>query len=87
MLGIYLRQGGSAPRPGETLAGRNGMIDKATRERVLERFPMLQSLPAAEFDGLMSSATYVKAPAGGVMFDEGEPCRGIPLLLSGKVAW
>ena len=59
------------------------MIDKAIRRRVLEQYPMLKSLPAVDLDRLLASAAYVKAPAGAVMFDEGEACQGFPLLLSG----
>jgi CRP/FNR family transcriptional regulator len=60
------------------------MIDKATRDRVLEQYPILQALPIADLEGLLSSAAYIKAPAGAVMFEEGEPAMGFPLLLSGN---
>ena len=60
------------------------MIDKATRDRVFQHYPVLQGLPAVELDDLLASATYMKVPAGAVMFDEEQPCMGFPLLLSGK---
>ena len=44
---------------------------------------MLASLAPGELDRLLAAATYMKLPAGAVMFDEGEPCRGFALLLSG----
>ncbi len=59
------------------------MLDAAIRERVLSRYPILGSLPPNELDLLLASAILVKAPAGAVMFDEDEDCRGFGLLLSG----
>ncbi len=59
------------------------MIDKAVRHRVLEQYPMLQSLPAVDLERLLASAAYVKAPPGALIFDEGEAGEGFPLLLSG----
>ena len=59
------------------------MIDYAIRRRILEQYPMLQSLPAAELDRLLAAAAYMKAPAGALMFDDGQACQGFPLLLSG----
>jgi len=61
------------------------MIESQTRALTLECYPMLRSLPAAELDDLLSSAAFMRAPAGTVMFDENQPCRGFPLLLSGSV--
>jgi CRP/FNR family transcriptional regulator len=45
---------------------------------------MLAFLPLAELDALMSHASYMKVPAGTVMFDEEQPCGGFPLVLSGS---
>ncbi len=57
------------------------MIDSDTRSRVLQLYPMLQELPAAE----LALASLMLIPAGTVMFDEDQPCQGFPLLLSGSL--
>lgn len=59
------------------------MIDNAIRRRVLDQYPTLKNLPAAELDRLLAAAAYMKAPAGALMFDEGQACQGFPFLLSG----
>src|SRR5438105_4184550 len=60
------------------------MIDAATQERILRHYPMLRGLPDRELADLLASATYMKVPAGTVMFDEDQPCMGFPLVLSGS---
>jgi CRP/FNR family transcriptional regulator len=60
------------------------MIDAAIRELVLRSYPMLCELPAPTLDELLVNATYMKVPAGTLMFDESQPCMGFPLLLSGS---
>lgn len=60
------------------------MIDPAIQDLVLQSYPMLRELPARTLDELMASATYMKVPAGAMMFDENQPCMGFPLLLSGS---
>jgi CRP/FNR family transcriptional regulator len=60
------------------------MIDQRTRELVLLSYPMLRELPAPILGELMAAATYMKVPAGAMMFDENQPCMGFPLLLSGS---
>jgi CRP/FNR family transcriptional regulator len=61
------------------------MLDANLRARLLQRYPILGSLPASELESLLASATPVRAPAGAILFDEGEACRGFGLLLSGLV--
>ena len=61
------------------------MIDSYTHSRLLQLYPMLRELPAAERDSLLSSASVMHVPAGTVMFDENQPCQGFPLLLSGSI--
>ena len=61
------------------------MLDKDTRSRLLQRYPMLQKLPGAELEHLFASASVMQLPAGTVMFDEDQPCQGFPLLLSGNI--
>jgi CRP/FNR family transcriptional regulator len=61
------------------------MLDSKTRDKLLQHYPMLRELPAAQLDDFFSSAASMSVPAGTVMFDENQPCQGFPLLLSGSV--
>lgn len=54
-------------------------------ERLLQQYPMLRELPAAERETLLASASVMHIPAGAVIFDENQPCQGFPLLLSGTI--
>ena len=60
------------------------MIDHATTDLLLHRYPMLRELPRATLDELLAGAAHMKVPAGAMMFDENQPCMGFPLLLSGS---
>ncbi|MBB5192927.1 CRP/FNR family transcriptional regulator [Silvimonas terrae] len=60
------------------------MLDPAIQSRVLSLYPLLGELPEAERHTLFANATYMKVPAGALMFDENQPCMGFPLLLSGS---
>jgi len=55
------------------------------RERLLERFPALAALSAEQLDALLAHAPLVRLPAGSVLFDEMQPCRGFPLLIEGSI--
>jgi CRP/FNR family transcriptional regulator len=61
------------------------VIDNVIRSRILQVYPMLQALPAAELDAILATARVMQFPAGTVMFDENQPCQGFPLLLSGSL--
>ena len=61
------------------------MIDTDTRSRLLQQYPMLRELPAADQARLLAEASVVHLPAGTVIFDEDQPCQGFPLLLSGNI--
>lgn len=61
------------------------MLDRDTQFRLLQQYPMLRELPAAERDSLLASASVMHVPAGTVVFDENQPCQGFPLLLSGSI--
>ncbi|MBV8795455.1 MAG: Crp/Fnr family transcriptional regulator [Hyphomicrobiales bacterium] len=61
------------------------MIEPAVADRALKRYPMLNDLPAAERESAFRAASLMKVPVGAALFDEGEPCRGFALLLSGTV--
>lgn len=55
------------------------------RGQLLGRFPFFAGLPAQKFDALLKEAQLLRAPAGSVLFDAKQPCRGFPLLLEGCV--
>jgi CRP/FNR family transcriptional regulator len=57
----------------------------ATRSKLLERFPVLRDLPAPRLQRLLAEAQLLQAPAGTVLFDASQPCRGFPLVLEGAV--
>jgi CRP/FNR family transcriptional regulator len=57
----------------------------ATRSKLLERFPVLRDLPAPRLERLLAEAQLLQAPAGTVLFDASQPCRGFPLVLEGAV--
>ncbi len=61
------------------------MLTDSTKARLLELYPMLGQLPAAQLQELQANAAYMNVPAGTVIFDEGQACQGFPLLLSGSV--
>ena len=55
------------------------------RSRLLARFPLFAGLPAAQLDALLADAQLLRAPAGEILFDANQPCRGFPLVLEGSV--
>jgi CRP/FNR family transcriptional regulator, anaerobic regulatory protein len=55
------------------------------RELLLRRFPVFSELPPGAVDELLREAQVLRVPAGGVLFDAGQPCRGFPLVLEGSV--
>jgi CRP/FNR family transcriptional regulator len=61
------------------------MLDSNTQSRLLQQYPMLRELPAADQAGLLAAASVMHLPAGTVVFDENQPCQGFPLLLSGNI--
>ena len=62
-----------------------GMIDSHTQSRLLQQYPMLRELPAADQAELAAAANAVQLPAGTVVFDEEQLCQGFPMLLSGNI--
>ena len=58
---------------------------QALRAQLLRGFAFFEALPAARLDALIDEAQLLRAPAGGVLFDAKQPCRGFPLVLSGSV--
>jgi CRP/FNR family transcriptional regulator, anaerobic regulatory protein len=62
------------------------MIDDATTARVLQEYPAVSAIEAAlRADVLAHEVQWVGAPAGTLLFDEGSPCRGFPMVVSGEV--
>lgn len=61
------------------------MLDNDTRAKLLKLYPMLAEIPAEELDQLLALANAMRVPAGTTMFDENQPCRGFPLLISGSI--
>jgi CRP/FNR family transcriptional regulator len=55
------------------------------RRRLLGRFPFFAELAPARLDALLADAQLLRAPAGTVLFDAHQPCRGFPLVLEGSV--
>jgi CRP/FNR family transcriptional regulator, anaerobic regulatory protein len=52
---------------------------------LIERFPALAGLAPALEARLAAEAQMLHVPAGSVLFDARQPCRGFPLVLSGAV--
>ena len=61
------------------------MLDSDTQSRLLQQYPMLRELPAADRAELLAAASVMHLPSGTVMFDENQSCHGFPLLLSGNI--
>ena len=61
------------------------MQTEAQRRRLLELFPVFKGLAPERLERLFGSSQWVSAPAGTVLFDAHQPCRGFPLLLQGAV--
>jgi CRP/FNR family transcriptional regulator, anaerobic regulatory protein len=55
------------------------------RRQLLGRFPLFAGLPVQRLDAMLDEAQVLRAPAGDVLFDARQPCRGFPLLLEGCV--
>jgi CRP/FNR family transcriptional regulator len=62
------------------------LADKESlRSRLLARFPLFAELPPGRLDALLAEAQLLRTPAGGVLFDAKQPCRGFPLVLEGSI--
>lgn len=57
-----------------------------TVQRLLELYPALADIERSELESVLATlAQWVQAPAGTVLFEEGNPCQGFPMVLSGAV--
>ncbi|MDO8988423.1 MAG: Crp/Fnr family transcriptional regulator [Sideroxyarcus sp.] len=61
------------------------MLNTDLRARLLQFYPTLAELPAAELDQLLANAKVMPIPAGTVVFDENQPCQGFPMLIAGSI--
>jgi CRP/FNR family transcriptional regulator len=50
-----------------------------------ERFPVLGGLSPAQLERLVADGQVLQVPAGAILFDAKQPCRGFPLVLEGAV--
>ena len=55
------------------------------QEELLELYPSLAELPTERVAAFLQSTAPLHVPAGTVLFDEGAPCQGFPLIIEGKV--
>ncbi len=61
-------------------------LDTLQARRLLELYPALAAVPEAERLVALSQETQaMTVPGGTLLFDEGAPCRGFPMVLSGHV--
>ena len=58
---------------------------QVSREQLLGQFPFFSGLPVPQLERILGEAQLLRAPAGSVLFDARQPCRGFPLLLEGSV--
>lgn len=54
-------------------------------ERLIDLYPVLQSLPATTLAHLRAAGKRMRVPAGTLLFDERQDCQGFPFILSGGV--
>lgn len=55
------------------------------QDELLALYPSLAELPHERVTAFFNSTAPMQVPAGTVLFDEGSPCQGFPLILEGKV--
>jgi len=58
---------------------------EATQRLLLERFPAFAGLAPARLGRLLAESPLLRVPAGSILFDARQPCRGFPLVLAGAV--
>lgn len=61
------------------------MTNPDTAQRAVERFPALAGLAPDRLERLLAAAELRRVPAGSILFDADQPCRGFPLVLEGAV--
>jgi CRP/FNR family transcriptional regulator len=61
------------------------MNPQVLRALLARRFPVFAEIDPAALDGLLRNLQLLHVPAGSILFDAKQPCRGFPLLLEGSV--
>jgi CRP/FNR family transcriptional regulator len=63
-----------------------GAPNAAQIEELLARYPAVAALPAALRESVLAEhAVALQVPGGTLLFSEGQPCRGFPMVLKGEV--
>jgi CRP/FNR family transcriptional regulator len=60
-------------------------MNPSQRQRLVEVYPALADDPAHAPDSALADAAWLQVPAATRLFEEGQPCQGFPLVLSGAV--
>jgi CRP/FNR family transcriptional regulator len=61
-------------------------MDALTQQRLSDLYPMLDAIPAAVRDEVLARHTQrVAVPSTTTLFDQGAPCQGFPMVLTGEV--
>ena len=61
-------------------------MDASIQERLVALYPAITQLDPADVSAALGrEATALTVPAGTVLFDEGSPCQGFPMVLAGSV--
>lgn len=60
-------------------------MNTAAAARLLAEYPAVASIDAVVRDRVLATMQWLEVPAGAVLFDEGSPCRGFPMVLRGEV--
>ena len=56
-----------------------------TAAELSARYPVLAKLPASLLERVAAALQTVSVPAGSVVFDDHQPCRGFPFVLAGSI--
>lgn len=54
-------------------------------ERLAQRYPMIRELSPEGRRQLLDAARWMRVPAGGLLFDDRQPCEGFPFVVDGSV--
>jgi len=68
-----------------TLVTRRETVSGDIRSRLRARFPVFAAMSKGDLDAALADAPVMRLPAGSLLFDAHQPCRGFPLLLEGSV--
>lgn len=60
-------------------------MDQYIAQQVAALFPVFRALPDQIWKQVIQSARHIAVPQGGVIFEDGSPCKAFPLVLGGAV--